>query len=141
MQDPEVRRTRTAILERHARAIDAVAKAGGRLTVGTDAPIVPYGVSLSVELEIFVKAGMTPFQALQAVTVTNAELLGAETDLGTIEPGKLADLVVIEGNPLANIRAVRNVHAVIKNGEVFPINHLVGSPVSDSVTFRSQLIH
>src|SRR4029450_6003068 len=73
------------------RTVRAVVQAGGRVVAGTDAPIVPYGLSLHTELQHYVDGGLTPFQALQTATVVPAEALGSGADLGAIEPGKLAD--------------------------------------------------
>jgi Tol biopolymer transport system component/imidazolonepropionase-like amidohydrolase len=98
-------------------------KAGARIVAGVDSPLVPYGISLHAELEAYVAAGFTPFQALQTATVNTAELLNAE--IGVIEAGRLADLVMVEGDPLADIRAARNVRKVIKNGEVFDVEELL----------------
>src|SRR2546423_1840165 len=73
------------------------------------------------ELECLAKSGMTPMQALQAATGWAAECLGREADLGTVEPGKLADLVVVAGDPLADISMLRDparIALVIKDGEV-----------------------
>jgi imidazolonepropionase-like amidohydrolase len=75
-----------------------------------------------------VAAGFTPFQALQTATVNTATLLNAQNDLGTIEVGKLADLVIVEGNPLVNIRDTMKVRKVIKNGEIFTIEELLSAP-------------
>ena len=71
---------------------------------------------------------MTPFEALQTATVNTATLLNAQDDLGTIEAGKLADLVVVDGNPLVNIRDTLRVRKVIKNGEVFTVEDLIAAP-------------
>jgi imidazolonepropionase-like amidohydrolase len=71
------------------------------------------------ELGWFVKAGMTPEQALKAATVNAAELLGQEKSLGSLRPGYLADLVAVEGDPLADIQvAIDKVRWVMKGGEV-----------------------
>jgi imidazolonepropionase-like amidohydrolase len=99
--------------------------AGARLIAGTDSPLVPYGISLHGELEDYVAAGLTPFQALQTATVNPARLLAADADLGTLEVGKLADLVVVDGDPLADIKTARRVRTVIKNGEVFELATLI----------------
>ena len=64
------------------------------------------------------KAGLSNFEALQAATKTNAKILGLQTDLGTIEAGKLADLVLIEGSPLRNVCNVKNVKTVWKEGQI-----------------------
>jgi imidazolonepropionase-like amidohydrolase len=73
------------------------------------------------ELDCLVRAGMTPMQALQAATGWAAECLGQEADLGTVEAGKLADLVAVAGDPLADITVLRDakrIALVIKDGEV-----------------------
>lgn len=111
--------------QRTGETVVALHHAGARIVAGTDAPIVPYGISLHGELEQYVRSGLTPFEALQTATVNPAELLNASQDLGTIEPGKLADLVIVEGDPLMDITSARRVRKVIKNGEVFEIDELV----------------
>jgi imidazolonepropionase-like amidohydrolase len=67
-------------------------------------------------------------QALKTATVNTAALLNAQSDLGTIEPGKLADMVIVEGNPLTNIRDTAKVRTVIKNGEVLTLEQLLSAP-------------
>jgi imidazolonepropionase-like amidohydrolase len=71
------------------------------------------------ELQLMVKAGMTPLQVLSAATGNNARLIGAK-DLGTIEPNKMADLVVLNADPLADIRNTRTIHSVYIAGESAP---------------------
>ena len=93
-------------------------KAGGHVVTGTDASVVIPGVSLHREMEFLVEMGLTPMQAIMAATKVGAEYLGVEKDLGTIEEGKLADLIIVDGDPLKNIRDTRNIVAVIKDGEV-----------------------
>lgn len=94
-------------------------RAGVRLLAGTDAPLTPVGLTTHKELEQAVMAGLTPFEALQMTTTVPAELLGERTDLGSIEVGKLADMVVVDGNPLADIRNARNARQVIVNGRIY----------------------
>jgi hypothetical protein len=93
-------------------------QAGGNVVTGTDAPAVLPGISLHRDMELLVIAGLSPMQALQAATKVGAAYLGKEKELGTIEPGKLADLVVIDGDPLKDITHTRRIDAVIKDGEV-----------------------
>jgi imidazolonepropionase-like amidohydrolase len=68
------------------------------------------------EMELFVELGMTPMEAIVSATRRGAEVLGQEAELGTIEPGKLADLIVVEGNPLERLSALRQVKLVFKGG-------------------------
>ncbi len=98
---------------------------GVRMTAGTDSPFITYGLSLHVEIHNFVEAGLTPFQALQSTTLHAAEAIGVSDDLGTVEPGKLADLVIVNGDPLKNIKDAWNVEVVFKNGIQYKIDDLL----------------
>ncbi len=94
--------------------------AGVKFLAGTDPPI-PYclpGFSIHDELALFVKAGLTPMEVLQTATCNPAEFLGRLNDLGTIEQGKIADLVLLESNPLQDIRNTQKIHAVVLNGRL-----------------------
>ncbi|MFD2936981.1 DPP IV N-terminal domain-containing protein [Spirosoma flavum] len=110
------------------KGVKALVDAGAHVTAGTDSPFVPYGLSLHTELQVFVDAGLTPYQALRSATLWAAETVGVSKDLGSIEPGKLADLVIVNGDPLTNIRDVSNVDQVIRNGEVFSLEQLLTRP-------------
>jgi imidazolonepropionase-like amidohydrolase len=105
--------------------VKAVAAGGGKITAGTDAPLVPYGLGLHVELEAYVHAGMTPFQALQTATTTAAQALGLGDEMGTIQPGKIADLAFVAGDPLVDIRATREVKRVMKGGRIYTVAELI----------------
>lgn len=98
--------------------VGAVYKAGGRLVAGTDSPFITYADSLHTELRLLVGAGIPPSAVLKMVTNDNAVALGAGSEIGTIEVGKLADIVVIDGDPLTNMGDTENVAMLIKNGEV-----------------------
>jgi hypothetical protein len=95
--------------------------AGVKLLAGTDMPqaFVYPGFSLHDELELLVRAGLTPLEALRTATYNPAEFLGALDSLGTVAKGKLADLVLLEANPLSDIRNTRRIAVVIANGRVF----------------------
>jgi imidazolonepropionase-like amidohydrolase len=101
---------------------------GGKVVTGTDSPVyfVFPGLSIHREMELLVASNLTPIQAIQAATRNSAELLG-EPNIGTIEKGKLADLLVIEGNPLDDIKSTRNVKIVIKDGETYYPKRLLDS--------------
>jgi Tol biopolymer transport system component/imidazolonepropionase-like amidohydrolase len=105
--------------------LKAIAAAGGTILAGTDSPIVPYGLGLHVELESYVHAGLTPFQALQTATVNAAQALGVANEIGTIEPGKLADLTFLGSDPLLDIRNTRDVKRVMRGGRVFTVTDLI----------------
>lgn len=104
--------------------VAAYHRAGARILAGTDSPIVPYGISLHLELELYVRAGLSPFEALQTATINIARALHVERDLGTVEAGKLADLTIVEGNPLDDIRATRHVRMVVVGGVVHRVDDL-----------------
>ena len=101
--------------------VGAMHRAGVPLLAGTDVA-VPYvfpGFSLHEELQLLVEAGLTPLAAFRAATINPVRFLGREADLGTIEPGKLADLVLLEANPLADIANTKTIDAVMINGRLF----------------------
>ncbi len=114
-------------LEGWTNAIDSMAKdigimhrKGVRVTPGTDlaVPLVFPGFSLHDELKMFVtKIGMTPMQAIESATKTPAEFMGMQNCLGTIEKGKIADIVLLDANPLDNINNIRKVNSVIVQGK------------------------
>jgi Amidohydrolase family len=91
------------------------------LLAGTDVgvPLQVPGISLHVELERLVEAGLTPLEALQTATVNPARVLEKVDSLGTIEPGKLADLVLVDANPLEDIRNSRKIRAVVADGRLY----------------------
>jgi len=91
-------------------------RAGGLVAVGSDAPSVPYGLGVHLEMALLADAGIPPDQVLRLATAGNALALGLERQLGTLEAGKLADFIVVEGNPLADIGDALDVVAVVKGG-------------------------
>ncbi|HUE71358.1 MAG TPA: amidohydrolase family protein [Pirellulaceae bacterium] len=96
-------------------------KAGVTLLAATDVgvPFQVPGISLHVELDRLVEAGLTPLEALQTATINPVRVLGMADSLGTVEPGKLADLVLLDANPLDNIRNTQQIRAVVADGRVF----------------------
>jgi imidazolonepropionase-like amidohydrolase len=97
--------------------LEALHRAGVPIVAGTD-QVVP-GYSLHRELELYVKAGFTPMEAIQAATIEPAKALGLERETGTIARGKRADMVVIDGDPLAEIANLRKVWLVVANGQQY----------------------
>src|SRR5437667_234759 len=105
-------------LERNLITAQKAYRAGARLLVGSDAVYTAYGLNME-ELRWFVKLGMSNEQALQSATVLPAEMLGMEKSLGALAPGYLADIVAVDGDPLADIEAViGKVRWVMKAGTV-----------------------
>ena len=98
--------------------VAAMKRAGVKIMAGTDLP--PDGLTLHEELSLLVEAGLTPMEALQTATRNPAEFLGRLDSLGTVERGKIADLVLLDANPLQDIRNTRRIHAVIFGGNVIP---------------------
>jgi imidazolonepropionase-like amidohydrolase len=98
------------------RAVGLLHGAGVPLVLGTDAGVLPHGENAR-ELAALVEAGLTPLEALRAATVDAATLLGLD-EVGEIAPGKAGDFVVVEGNPLENIRALERPVLVVKGGKI-----------------------
>jgi adenine deaminase len=92
--------------------------AGAGILVGTDIgqPFILPGFSVHEEMALLVQAGLSPLQALQAATINPARAMGATDSLGTVSPGKLADLVLLTANPLENIQHTRRIAGVILDG-------------------------
>ena len=100
------------------RLVKAIADSGGRIMAGSDTPewFFGYGWTIHRELESLVEAGLTPYQALAAATRSPAEFLRASKEWGTIERGKRADLLLLAGNPLEDIRNTGRIEAVVLGG-------------------------
>jgi imidazolonepropionase-like amidohydrolase len=105
----------------HWAMLQNAIRLGVNIALGTDQfPFEPNdGTTATVaEAELYVKAGMTTLQALRAATVTPAQMMGVENDLGGLEPGKYADVIAVSEDPLQNIRALRTIGFVMKGGAV-----------------------
>lgn len=108
-------------------SVDAAHEAGVPIALGTDngMPFVFPGYGVHQELELLVEAGLTPMEALISATRRAAEMMGNEDTLGTVEPGKRADLLILGANPLEDIRNTRTLEVVVKGGRVLDRSSLL----------------
>ncbi|MGD9904841.1 MAG: amidohydrolase family protein [Vicinamibacterales bacterium] len=122
--------TRQALVGVQERLIADLVRQGGRVVAGTDSPIIPYGMALLMELEHYARGGMPLTEVIRTATAVPAEAMGLGADLGTIEAGKLADLVVFDGDPLARVGDLRTTRMVIKDGQVYEVSALLKGPAA-----------
>ena len=99
------------------KALEEAVPAGVKSAFGTDAGVSKHGRNAD-EFELMVQHGMTPATAIQAATVNAADLLGLAGEIGTLEPGKAADIIAVAGDPLADVRVLKQVGFVMKDGKV-----------------------
>ncbi len=122
----------------HWRQIDLVGaahKAGVKIMAGSDFSdwaLVP-GVDLHNELALLVEAGFTPMEALQAATLSPAQFLGKTETYGTIQAGRVADLVLLDMNPLEDISHTRKIHAVVLGGKYLPVSTIRAQALQEAV--------
>jgi imidazolonepropionase-like amidohydrolase len=121
---PYIVTTATAIFPTMLANAGRAHRAGVRLALGTDAGswLNPHA-DITTELRLRVRAGATPLEALTMATAWSAECLGIADQVGTLEPGKLADIVVLDGDPLEDLAALERVHGVWKQGRPVGLDH------------------
>jgi imidazolonepropionase-like amidohydrolase len=115
---PELQAKAAEVFPRARAMLGKAIKAGVKIACGTDAPAVVHGQNAK-ELWAMVDRGMMPMQALQAATMTAAELINRADDLGQIAPGYLADIIAVTGDPSEDIERVQDVRFVMKDGVVY----------------------
>lgn len=104
--------------ERQRQNFTKAVKAGVKMVFGTDSGVCPYEFSVR-QFAFMVKYGMTPMQAIQAATISAATLIGKPEEFGSIHAGKFADLIAVDGDPIADIRQLEHVTLVMKQGVVY----------------------
>ena len=114
-----------ARMDENLKVIKALFDAGVPIIAGSDTGLIGYG--LDRELELYVQAGLTPMEAIQTATLNAARAMHMEADSGTIQPGKRADLVLLNANPLDNISNIRKVDKVITDGRMYDSRKLARS--------------
>jgi imidazolonepropionase-like amidohydrolase len=92
-------------------------KAGVKMVFASDAGVMPHGL-VGGQFKVMVEYGMTPIEAIQAATRNAAQALGREQDVGAIAIGRFADVIAVDGDPLANVRELESVDAVVKGGKI-----------------------
>jgi imidazolonepropionase-like amidohydrolase len=123
---PEAKQNLRNYIQRNFATAQKAYRAGARMLVGSDAVYTAFGLNMH-ELNWFVKLGMSNEQALQSATILPAEMLGMQSSLGAVAPGHIADIVAVDGDPLADIQVVLNkVRWVMKSGAV--VVDKTGSP-------------
>jgi imidazolonepropionase-like amidohydrolase len=120
---PDADEVGLALFDKRVQIVGALHRAGVHVMTGTDAPLrnSPPGFGLHEELKLFVRAGLSPIDALRAATLEPARFLGVQDSLGTVESGKVADLVLLDANPLDDIGNTRWIALVIANGHAFAV--------------------
>jgi hypothetical protein len=114
---PEILEVERKIFAKYVAITGALHRAGITIVAGTDQSVP--GFSIYREMELYVEAGFTPMEALQAATIVPARVMKLDAERGTIEAGKRADLILVDGDPLENIHNIRNVKTVIAGGTVY----------------------
>ena len=115
---PELQKKAAEVFPKARAMLPKAIAAGVKIACGTDAPAVPHGDNAK-ELAALVERGMSPAQAIRAATVTSAELIARDDELGRIAPGYLADLIAVPGDPTQDIKVTQDVRFVMKDGRVF----------------------
>jgi hypothetical protein len=114
------------IFAKDLEVVGEMKRSGVTILAGTDGAYSEGGDALHRELELLVRAGLTPLQALQAASRDAADAMGISKDVGTIEVGKLADLVLLDADPLRDITNTRKINAVILHGQFFSKQQILG---------------
>lgn len=110
-------------------------EAGVTIAAGTDAGNIgtPHGPAIYREFELMQKAGLTPREILKTATINGAKFMGRSDELGSVEPGKLADLLVLNSNPLEDIHNTADLHRLVKSGRMFQARELLDFDSDDIV--------
>ncbi|MFY9557359.1 MAG: amidohydrolase family protein [Blastocatellia bacterium] len=145
-RSPERLSAEKKLVKKYLEVIGAMQRAGVKLMTGSDFganPLMFPGWGVHDEMALLVKAGLTPMEAIQAATKNPAIFLGLDTPLGTVEAGKVADLVLLEANPLEDINNTRKIAAVFFSGRMFDrgeLNRMLESNGSSSIQTKRQAL-
>ncbi|MFK7829396.1 MAG: amidohydrolase family protein [Congregibacter sp.] len=109
----------------YGELLSKLVERGALVGAGTDSPYTPFATGLHAELRLYQREGLKQYQILQSATLQSARIAGVAHDLGSIEVGKLADMVVIDGDPLADISAITHITGTVKNGRWYSLESLL----------------
>ncbi|MFE7246050.1 amidohydrolase family protein [Streptomyces sp. NPDC057580] len=115
------------ITARQAATVRHMIDGGAHVSIGTDSPLVPHGIYYHLNMDSLTRNGISPYDVLRAATVGGARVIGMSEHLGTVAPGKLADLVFVQGDPLADVNAAAQVRRVMLNGVLHTVDDLIGA--------------
>jgi imidazolonepropionase-like amidohydrolase len=116
---PSFLQAKMKLVSEHGQAnVKKAFESGVKIGFGTDAAVYPHGLNAH-EFNVYVHLGMTPLQAIQTATINDADLLGLTDKIGTLEPGKSADIIAVDANPLQDVTTLQNVKFVMKEGTVY----------------------
>ena len=118
-------------LEHAGGTLKSLDAAGVNIVAGTDSPIFPYGLALIIELQNYVDAGLSPSAALRTATSNAATAMGAGDEIGRLASGMLADLVIVDGDPLTRITDLLQVQGVMVNGRYRQLDELLTPVAAD----------
>jgi Amidohydrolase family len=138
--DPAILVSRKRLFQKEMETVGLMHRAGVKLMAGTDTPN-PFcfpGFSIHDELGFMVQAGLTPLEALQTATINPAEFLGLSKTIGTVEKGKVADLVLLDANPLESIANTKRITAVVSSGRLLDRKALDGLLAGVSANVASE---
>uniref|UniRef100_UPI003F490EE9 amidohydrolase family protein n=1 Tax=Actinomadura sp. CA-154981 TaxID=3240037 RepID=UPI003F490EE9 len=129
-----------ALVKHQTETVRRLIERGAQVAVGTDSPLAPFAIYYHLNLQAMVRYGITPITALRAATSGGARTLGLSAHLGTVERGKLADLVLVKGNPLEDITAAAAVRQVIVGGRVYKVSDLVTTQATSKTTIHNTML-
>lgn len=114
-----------AYVDAYGELLTKLIARGALVGAGTDSPFTPFGTGLHAELRLYEREGLQPYEILRAATFQSARIAHVEKDLGSIEVGKLADMVVVDGDPLQSVSELTHVTGTVKNGRYYTIAELL----------------
>jgi Tol biopolymer transport system component/cytosine/adenosine deaminase-related metal-dependent hydrolase len=131
-----------AFTARQVATVRRMIDGGAHVGIGTDSPLVPHGIYYHLNMDSLARNGISPYDVLRAATVGGARVIGMSEHLGTVAPGKLADLAFVQGNPLEDVNAAAQVRQVMLGGVLHTVDELIeGATVKPAVPRNGTPVH